>query len=69
MAIAKIDIAHGAATRTWLSDIAALFSFGAPRGNADLENAVSDLEHMSDRELADIGIARSEIRSAVYGVR
>ncbi len=69
MAIAKLDIAHSAPAHGWLSEIASFFSFSAKRGDESLGDAVAQLENMSDRELADIGIGRGEIRSAVYGLR
>ncbi len=69
MAIAKLDVAHGAASHSWIDSLASLFSFKAFRGDTELRDAADTLHRMSDRELRDIGIGRSEIHSAVYGVK
>jgi uncharacterized protein YjiS (DUF1127 family) len=69
MATAKLDIAHGAASHSWIDSLTSLFSFSASRRDAELRDAVDALHGMSDRELKDIGIGRSEIYSAVHGVK
>lgn len=53
----NLDLAH-------LNDIVP-----APVRNDEYQQAVTDLDKMSDRELLDMGISRGEIRHAVkYGV-
>lgn len=65
-AIFTINVPGGAATKKWLEQTARNFWQSVQRRRQERQSA-AHFGMLSDRQLKDIGIHRSEILSVVYG--
>lgn len=72
MAIAKIDapsraVVGGSAASSWVAGLAGFFTFAWVAKRMREGRAIAELRRLSDRELNDMGISRSEIPFLVRG--